>query len=104
MKKLTLTSNEEDTFILDSRRIINTELTLIVSNPNHDTFIELIFGQSLDIKSSVIKIVKKDGSLYRSPIYFDGDASITNSEIKGAIRFDRGFVADCKIEGEVEFG
>lgn len=36
MKKLTITSDEENIFFLDSKRIVDTELTLIVSEPNND--------------------------------------------------------------------
>ena len=104
MKKLTITSDEDNIFFLDSKRIINTELTLIVSYPGSDAFIEMPFGHKLIIESSIIKIVTEDDSPYRDWIYFDGDAEITKSEIKGAIQFERGFISNSKIEGTVVIG
>ena len=72
MKKLTLTSDEENIFFLDSKRIVDTELTLVVSEPNNDADIEIDYGHDLIIESSVIRIVTEDGSLHRSLIYFNG--------------------------------
>lgn len=103
MKKLTITSDGENTFVLESRRIINKELILVVSDPNDDAFIEINFGHNLIVDSSVIKIVTEDESPYHDPVYFDGGISITNSEIKGKIQFENGVVYNAKIEGTVEF-
>ena len=103
MKKLTLISDEENIFFLDSKRIIDTELTLVVSDPTYDADIEIDYGHDLIIESSIIRIVTEDGSLHRPLIYFNGGASITNSEFEGGIQFQTGCVANAKIEGTVEF-
>jgi len=89
MKKLTLTSSEENIFAFNSKRIIDTELTLVVSDPTYDAEIELDFGDTLEIESSVIKAVTKDGSHYDSTIYFygKGEVTIKNSKIEGSLGF-----------------
>ena len=92
MKKLTIKSDEENIFHLESREITDTELTLVVSDPNDDADIELDFGRNLFIRSSVINIVKENGSPHDFTIYFNGSALITNSEIIGSIRFKCGTV------------
>lgn len=103
MKKLTLTSDEENIFFLDSKRIVDTELTLVVSNPDDDADIEIGYSRNLIIESSVIRIVTEDGSTHDYPIYFNGGALVTNSEIEGAIQFETGYVANSKIEGTIKF-
>ena len=67
MKKLTLTSDEENIFFLDSKRIVDTELTLVVSEPNNDADIEIDYGHDLIIESSIIKIVTFRGVTFFSP-------------------------------------
>ena len=103
MKKLTIVSDEKNIFHLESREITDTELTLVVSDPNDDADIELDFGRNLFIRSSVINIVKENGSPHDFTIYFNGGALITNSEIIGSIRFKCETVTNAKIEGDLTF-
>ena len=89
MKKLTITSNKDNIITLESRRIVDTELNLVVSDPTYDTEIELDFGDTLEIESSVIKTVTKDGLPCDSTIYFygKGEVIIKNSKIEGSLGF-----------------
>lgn len=88
MKQVTLWSDEGNIFYLESQ-IIDTELTLVVSDPTYNAEIELDFGDTLEIESSVIKAVTKDGSHYDSTIYFygKGEVTIKNSKIEGSLGF-----------------
>ena len=102
MKQVTIWSDEGNIFHLESQ-IIDTELTLVISNSNDVADIVLGSSYILEIHHSVIKIVTEDGLTCDYPIYFDGGAIITNSEIEGGIQFYGGLVTDCKIKGSVRF-
>lgn len=102
MKQITIWSDENNVFTLESQ-IIDTELTLVISDLNDDTDIKLNFSYILEIHNSVVKIVTEDGLTHDYPIYFDGGAIITNSKIEGGIQFNGGLVTNCKIEGSIRF-
>ena len=84
MKQLKLISNEKNEFIFDSGGIVQTEVTLVMTNPNRDAKMILHHGSVINFIS-----VQKDGSHYDSTIYFygKGEVTIKNSKIEGSLGF-----------------
>ena len=84
LKKLKLTSDKDNKFIFENRWIQNTEVTLIVSNPDKPAT-AILYGEFFDIRYSKIKIVKADGSPCDTPICVERFIGLIGSEFDGTL-------------------
>lgn len=84
VKKLKLTSNKDNRFVFDNSNISDTELTLVVSNPNKPATV-ILNGEFFDIRYSKIKVVTADGSPCNTPICVERFIGLIGSEFDGTL-------------------
>ena len=84
-KKLKLTSDKDNRFVFDNGWILNTEITLVVSNPDKPATVVILNNELFDIRYSKIKIVKADGSPCNTPICIERFIGLIGSEFDGTL-------------------
>lgn len=84
LKKLKLTSDKDNKFVFENGWIQNTEVTLIVSNPDKPAT-AILYGEFFDIRYSKIKVVKADGSPCAIPICVERFIGLIGSEFDGTL-------------------
>lgn len=88
MKQLKLISNEKNEFIFDSGGIVQTEVTLVMTNPNRDAKMILHHGSVINfisVHSSIIRVVTTDGTSCDTPILCDELVILTDSIFEGTL-------------------
>ena len=83
-KKLKLTSDKDNKFVFENGWILNTEVTLVVSNPNKPATV-ILNGEFFDIRYSKIRVVKADGSPCNTPICVERFIGLIGSEFDGTL-------------------
>ena len=83
-KKLKLTSDKDNKFVFENRWIQNTEVTLIVSNPDKPATV-ILNGEFFDIRYSKFRVVKADGSPCNTPICVERFIGLIGSEFDGTL-------------------
>lgn len=83
-KKLKLTSDKDNKFVFENGWILNTEVTLIVSNPDKPAT-AILYGEFFDIRYSKFKVVKADGSPCDTPICVERFIGLIGSEFDGTL-------------------
>lgn len=83
-KKLKLTSDKDNKFVFENGWILNTEVTLIVSNPDKPVT-AILYGEFFDIRYSKIKVVTADGSPCDTPICVERFIGLIGSEFDGTL-------------------
>lgn len=78
MKQITIWSDENNVFTLESQ-IIDTELTLVISDLNDDADIKLNFSYILEIQNSVVKIVTSKNQSFKKALLATNNATLTHS-------------------------
>lgn len=84
LKKLKLTSDEDNKFVFENGWIQNTEVTLIVSNPDKPATV-ILNGEFFDIRYSKFRVVKADGSPCDTPICVERFIGLIGSEFDGTL-------------------
>lgn len=84
LKKLKLTSDKDNKFVFENGWIQNTEVTLIVSNPNKPATV-ILNGEFFDIRYSKFRVVKADGSPCDTPICVERFIGLIGSEFDGTL-------------------
>lgn len=84
LKKLKLTSNKNNEFVFENRWIQNTEVTLIVSNPDKPAT-AILNGEFFDIRYSKFRVVTADGSPCTIPICVERFIGLIGSEFDGTL-------------------
>lgn len=88
MKQLKLISNEKNEFIFDSGGIVQTEVTLVMTNPNRNAKMILHHGSVINfisVHSSIIRVVTTDGTICDTPILCDELVILTDSIFEGTL-------------------
>lgn len=88
MKQLKLISNEKNEFIFDSGGIVQTEVTLVMTNPNRNAKMILHHGSVINfisVHSSIIRVVTTDGTSCDTPILCDELVILTDSIFEGTL-------------------
>ena len=83
-KKLKLTSDKDNKFVFENGWILNTEVTLIVSNPDKPATI-ILYGEFFDIRYSKFRVVTADGSSCNTPICVERFIGLIGSEFDGTL-------------------
>lgn len=83
-KKLKLTSDKDNKFVFENKWIQNTEVTLIVSNPDKPATV-ILNGEFFDIRYSKFRVVKADGSPCNTPICVERFIGLIGSEFDGTL-------------------
>ena len=83
-KKLTLTSDKDNRFVFKNGWILNTEVTLVVSNPDKPATV-ILNGEFFDIRYSKIKVVTADGLPCDAPICVERFTGLIGSEFDGTL-------------------
>lgn len=83
-KKLKLTSDKDNKFVFENGWIQNTEVTLIVSNPDKPATV-ILNGEFFDIRYSKFRVVKADGSPCNTPICVERFIGLIGSEFDGTL-------------------
>lgn len=83
-KKLKLTSDKDNRFVFENRWIQNTEVTLIVSNPDKPATV-ILNGEFFDIRYSKFRVVTADGSPCNTPICVERFIGLIGSEFDGTL-------------------
>lgn len=84
LKKLKLTSDKDNKFVFENRWIQNTEVTLIVSNPDKPANV-ILNGEFFDIRYSKFRVVTADGSPCNTPICVERFIGLISSEFDGTL-------------------
>ena len=84
LKKLKLTSDKDNKFVFENGWIQNTEVTLIVSNPDKPAT-AILYGEFFDIRYSKFRVVKADGSPCNAPICVERFIGLIGSEFDGTL-------------------
>ena len=84
LKKLKLTSDKDNKFVFENGWIQNTEVTLIVSNPNKPATV-ILNGEFFDIRYSKFRVVTADGSPCNTPICVERFIGLIGSEFDGTL-------------------
>ena len=83
-KKLKLTSDKDNKFVFENGWILNTEVTLIVSNPDKPATV-ILNGEFFDIRYSKFRVVTADGSPCNTPICVERFIGLIGSEFDGTL-------------------
>ena len=83
-KKLKLTSDKDNKFVFENGWIQNTEVTLIVSNPDKPAT-AILYGEFFDIRCSKFRVVTADGSPCDTPICVERFIGLIGSEFDGTL-------------------
>lgn len=83
-KKLKLTSDKDNKFVFENGWIQNTEVTLIVSNPDKPAT-AILYGEFFDIRYSKFRVVTADGSPCNTPICVERFIGLIGSEFDGTL-------------------
>lgn len=83
-KKLKLTSDKDNKFVFENGWIQNTEVTLIVSNPDKPATV-ILNGEFFDIRYSKFRVVTADGSPCNTPICVERFIGLISSEFDGTL-------------------
>ena len=83
-KKLKLTSDKDNEFVFENGWIQNTEVTLVVSNPDKPATV-ILNGEFFDIRYSKIKVVTASGSPCAIPICVERFIGLIGSEFDGTL-------------------
>lgn len=83
-KKLKLTSNKNNEFVFENGWIQNTEVTLVVSNPNKPATV-ILNGEFFDIRYSKFRVVTADGSPCNTLICVERFIGLIGSEFDGTL-------------------
>lgn len=83
-KKLKLTSDKGNKFVFENGWILNTEVTLIISNPNKPAT-AILYGEFFDIRYSKFRVVTADGSPCDTPICVERFIGLIGSEFDGTL-------------------
>ena len=83
-KKLKLTSDKDNKFVFENGWIQNTEVTLIVSNPDKPATV-ILYGEFFDIRYSKFRVVTADGSPCDTPICVERFIGLIGSEFDGTL-------------------
>lgn len=83
-KKLKLTSDKDNKFVFENGWILNTEVTLIVSNPDKPAT-AILYGEFFDIRYSKFRVVTADGSPCNTPICVERFIGLIGSEFDGTL-------------------
>lgn len=84
LKKLKLTSDKDNEFVFENGWILNTEVTLIVSNPDKPATV-ILNGEFFDIRYSKFRVVTADGSPCNTPICVERFIGLIGSEFDGTL-------------------
>ena len=83
-KKLKLTSDKDNKFVFENGWIQNTEVTLVVSNPDKPAT-AILYGEFFDIRYSKFRVVTADGSPCNTPICVEQFIGLIDSEFDGTL-------------------
>ena len=83
-KKLKLTSDKDNKFVFENGWILNTEVTLVVSNPDKPATV-ILYGEFFDIRYSKFRVVTADGSPCDTPICVERFIGLIGSEFNGTL-------------------
>jgi len=84
LKKLKLTSDKDNKFVFENRWIQNTDVTLIVSNPDKPAT-AILNGEFFDIRYSKFRVVTADDSPCDTPICVERFIGLIGSEFDGTL-------------------
>lgn len=84
LKKLKLTSDKDNKFVFENGWIQNTEVTLVVSNPDKPATV-ILNGEFFDIRYSKFRVVTADGSPCNTPICVERFIGLIGSEFDGTL-------------------
>lgn len=84
-KKLKLTSDKDNRFVFENGWILNTEVTLVVSNPDKPATVVILNNELFDIRYSKFRVVTADGSPCNTPICVERFIGLIGSEFDGTL-------------------